>query len=145
MELKPLPFNYTDVNPTIQPDAPIPPLPIELKPVPYSMVVHNQPQEQQYSTIGPFNPLVNNVQLNREYCKLSHDVHAKSMQSLHGRLQHPHADFTTPQHQSAVRGYSTWPLNSKYQTQSELSTTLPERKSPETCEDNCYCSLHYLI
>ena len=111
MELKPLPFNYTDVDPTIQPDAPLAPLPVELNPVPYKEVVHNQPQEQQYSTIGPSNPLVNIVQLNREYSKLYHDVHSKSMQSLHskgyGRLQHPRTDFTTPQHQSTIGGYST--------------------------------------
>ena len=111
------------------------------------MVLHNQPQEQQYSTNGPSNPLVNNVQFNGEYCKLSHDVHSKSMQSLHsegyGRL---HTDFTTPRHQSAVGGYSTLPLNSKSQTQNEQSITLPGQiSSPETCEDNCYCSLYYFI
>ena len=128
MELK---LNYADVDPTIQPDAPIPPLPIDLNPVPYSMVLHNQPQEQQYSTIGPSNPLMNNVQVDgEEYSKLNHDVHAKSMQSLHsegyGKLQHPHTDFTTPQHQSASA------LNSKSQTQNELSTTLPGQiSSPE--------------
>ena len=55
------------------PDTPIPPVPIELKPVNYSIVVHNQPHEQQYSTIGPSNPLMNTV----------HDVHAKSDQSFH--------------------------------------------------------------
>ena len=117
MEFKPLPLNYGDVDPTIQPDAPLVPLPVELNPVPYSIVVHNQPQEQQYSTIGLSNSLVNNVQLNREYCKLNRDVHAKSTQSLHsegyGRLQHPHTDFTTPQHQSTIGGYSTLPLNSQ--------------------------------
>ena len=156
VERKRLPFNYADVDPTIQPDAPIPPLPIELNPVTYKEVVHNQPQEQQYSTIGPSNPLVNNVQVDgEEYSKLNHDVHAKSIQSLHsagyGKLQHPHTDFTTPQHQSATEGYSTLPLNSKYKTQNEQSVTLPgqisspERKSPETREDNCYCSLHYFI
>ena len=156
MELKPLPPNYTDMDTTIQPDAPLVPLPVELNPVPYSMVVHNQPQEKQYSTIGPSNPLMNNVQVDgEEYCKLNHDVHAKSMQSLHsegyGRLQHPRTDFTTPQHQSAMGGYSTLPLNSKSQTQNEQSITLPgqisspERKSPETSEDNFYCSLHYFI
>ena len=156
VEGKLLPPNYADVDPTIQPDAPIPPLPIELKPVTYKEVLHNQPQEQQYSTIGPSNPLVNKVQVNgEEYSKLNRDVHAKSMQSLHsegyGKLQHPHTDFTTPQHQSTVGGYSTLPLNSKYKTQNEQSIALPgqilslERKSPETCEDNCYCSLHYFI
>ena len=31
MEPKPLPFNYTDVDPTIQTDAPLAPPPIELK------------------------------------------------------------------------------------------------------------------
>ena len=136
MERKPLPSNYADVDPIIQPDAPIPPLPIELKAVTYSMVVHNQPQEQQYSTISPSNPLVNNVQVDgEEYSKSNHDVHAKSMQSLHstgyGKLQHPHTDFTTPQHQSTEGEYST------------------ERKSPETSEDNCYChfitSYNYLL
>ena len=156
MELKPLPPNYTDVDPTIQPDAPIPLLPVELNPVTYNEVVHNQPQEQQYSTIGPSNPLVNIVQVDgEEYSKLNHDVHANSMQSLHsegyGRLQHPRTDFTTPQHQSTIGGYSTLSLNSKYETQNEQSITLPgqisspERKSPETCEDNCYCSRHYFI
>ena len=130
VELKPLPFNYTDVDYTIQPDAPLAPPPVELNPVPYSMVVHNQPQEQQYSTIGPSNPLVNNVQVDGErYSKLNHDVHAKSIQSLdsegYERLQHPHTDFTTPQRQST------------------------EGKSPETSEDNCYChfitSYNYLL
>ena len=115
MECKPLPSNYADVDPTIQPDDPIPPLPIELKPVTYSMVVHNQPQEQQYSNIGPSNPLMNIV----------HDVHAKSMQPLrsagYGKLQHPHTDFTTPQHQSTEGIYST------------------EWKSPESSENICYC------
>ena len=146
VELKPLPPNYTDVDTAIQPDAPIPPLPIERKPVTYSMVVHNQPQEQQYSTVGPSNPLMNNVQVDgEEYCKLNHDVHARSMQSLHsegyGRLQHPHTDYTKPQ--PAVGGYSTLPLNSKSQTQSEQSISLPgqilspERKSPESCKANC--------
>ena len=144
VERKLLPFNYTDVDPTIHPDAPIPPLPIELNPVTYKEVVHNQPQEQQLSTIGPSNPLMNNLQADREeYSKLNHDVHAKSMQSLHsegyGKLQHPHTDFT-PQHQSTVGGYSTLPLNSKYQTQNERFTTLPGQiSSPETREDNCYC------
>ena len=148
VELKLLPFNYTDVDPTVQPDAPLAPLPVELNPVPYSMVVHNQPQEQQYSTISPSNPLVNNVQVDgEEYSKLNHDVHAKPIRSLHsagyGKLQHPHTNFTTPQHQSTVGGYSTLPLNSKSETQSEQSITLPgqisspERKSPETCEANC--------
>ena len=153
MERKPLPPNYADVNPTIQPDAPIPPPPIELKPVTYKEVLHNQPQEQQYSIIGPSNPLMNNVQVDgEEYSKLNHDVHAQSMQSLHsegyGKLQQPHTDFTTPQHQSAVGGYSTLPLNSKSQTQIEQSITLPGHiSSPQTCEDNCYCycSLHYFI
>ena len=156
MELKPLPFNITDVDPVIQPDAPSAPLPVELNPVPYSMVVHNQPQEQQYSTIGPSNPLMNKVQVDgEEYSKLNRDVHAKSMQSLHsesyGKLQHPRTDFTTPQHQFATEGYSTLPLNSKYKTQNEQSIALPGqisslgRKSPETSEDNCYCSLHYFI
>ena len=144
MEHKPLPFNYADVDPTIQPDAPIPPLPIELKPVTYKEVL------QQYSTIGPSNPLMNNVQVDREeYSKLNHDVHVKSMQSLHsegyGKLQHLHTDFTTPQHQSAIDGYSTLPLNSKSQTKNEQSITLPGQISSETCEDNCYCSLHYFI
>ena len=154
VEGKLLPPNYADVDPTIQPDAPIPPLPIERNPVPYSMVVHIQPQKQQYSTIGPSNPLVNIVQVDgEEYSKLNHDVHAKSMQSLHsegyGRLHHPCTDLTTPQHQSAMEEYSTLPLNSKSQTQNEQSITLPgqisspERKSPETSEDNFYCSLHY--
>ena len=149
MELKPLPSNYADVDPTIQLDAPIAPLPIELNPVPYSVVLHNQPQEQQYSTIGPSNPHMNNVQVDGEaYSKLNHDVHAKSMQSLHsegyGRLQHPRTDFTTPQHQSTIGGYSTLPLNSKYQTQNENFITLPGQiSSPEKCKDNCYCSLHY--
>ena len=84
VEVKLLPPNYADVDPTIQPDAPIPPLPIELKPVTYNEVVHNQPQEQQYSTIGLSNPLVNKVQVDgEEYSKLNRDVHAKSMQSLH--------------------------------------------------------------
>ena len=147
MEVKPLPSNYTDVDPTIQPDAPLAPLPVELNPVPYSMVVHNQPQ---YSTIGSSNPLMNIVQLNREYCKLNRDVHAKSTQSLHsegyGRLQHPRTDFTTPQHQSTIWGYSTLSLNSKYQTQNEKFTTHPGQiSSPKTSEDNCYCSLHYFI
>ena len=138
VERKLLPFNYADVDPTIQPDAPIPPLPIELNPVTYKEVVHNQPQEQQYSTIGPSNPVMNNVQVDgEEYSKLNHDVHAKSMQSLH---------FITPQHQLAVSGYYTLPLNSKSKTQNEQSTTLPGQiSSPETCEDNCYCSLHYFI
>ena len=62
VELKPLPSNYTDVDPTIQPDAPTPPLPIERNPVTYKEVVHNQPQEQQYSTIGLSNPFMNEVQ-----------------------------------------------------------------------------------
>ena len=124
VELKPLPSNYTDVDPTIQPDAPLAPLPVELNPVPYSMIVHNQPQEQQYSTIGPSNPLMNSVQVDgEEYSKLSHDVHAKLMQLLHsegyGRLQHPHSDFTTPR-----------------STEGEHPN---ERKSPETSEDGCYC------
>ena len=154
MEMKPLPSNYTDVDTTVQPDAPIAPLPIELNPVTYNEVVHNQPQEQQYSTIGPSNPLImNNAQVDgsgEEYCKLNHDVHAKSMQSLnsegYGKLQHPHTDFTTPQHQSAMEGYSTLPLNSKHQTQNEQSITLSGQiSSPETSEDNCYCSLHYFI
>ena len=151
MELKPLPPNYADVDPTVQPDAPLAPPPVELNPVTYYEVVHNQPQEQQYSTIGPSNPLMNNVQVDgEEYSKLNHDVHAKSMQSLHsegyGRLQHPRTDFTTPQHQSAIGGYSTLPLNSKSQTQNEQSITLPGQiSSPETSEDNCYCSLHYFI
>ena len=156
VEVKLLPPNYTDVDTTIQPDAPIPPLPIELKPVTYNEVVHNQPQEQQYSTIGLSDPLVNKVQVDgEEYSKLNHDVHAKSMQSLnsegYGKLQHPRTDFTTPQHQSTEEGYATLPLNSKYETQNEQSVTLPgqisspERKSPETCEDNCYCSLHCFI
>ena len=151
VERKLLPFNYADVDPTIQPDAPIPPLPIELKPVTYNEVVHNQPQEQQYSTIGPSNPLVNNVQVDgEEYSKLNHDVHAKSMQSLHcegyGRLQDPHTDFTTPQHQVVIGGYSSLPLNSKSQTQNEQSITLPGQiSSPETSEDNCYGSLHNFI
>ena len=147
-----LPPNYTDVDPTIQPDAPLAPLPVELNPVTYNEVVHNQPQEQQYSIIGSSNPLVNKVQVGEEYSKLNHDVHAKSMQSLHsegyGKLQHPRTDFTTPQHQSTEGGYSTLPLNLKYETQNEQSPgqiSSPERKSPETCEDNCYCSLHYFI
>ena len=146
VEVKLLPPNYTDVDTTIQPDAPLVPLPVELNPVPYSIVVHNQPQEQQYSTIGPSNPLVNIVQVDgEEYSKLNHDVHAKSMQSLHsegyGRLQHPHTDYTKPQ--PAVEGYSTLPLNSKSQTQSEQSISLPgqilspERKFPESCKANC--------
>ena len=122
VERKPLPSNYADVDPTIQPDAPIPPLPIELKPVTYKEVVHNQPQEQQYSTIGPSNPLMNNVQVDgEEYSKLNHYVHTKSMQSLHseghGKLQH----------QSTEGEYST------------------ERKTHETCKDNCYSPLHYFI
>ena len=103
MEHKPLPLNYADVDPTIQPDAPIAPLPIELKPVTYSMVVHNQPQEQQYSTCGPSNPLMN------------------FRSAGYGKFQHPHTDFTTPQHQSTEGGYAT------------------ERKSPETSEDICHC------
>ena len=155
-KLKPLPSNYTDVDPTVQPDTPLVRLSVELNPVIYNEVVHNQPLEQQYSTIGPSNPHMNNVQVGgEEYSKLNHNVHAKSMQSLHsegyGRLQHPHTDFATPQHQSAMEGYSTLPLNSKSQTQNEQSITLPgqisspERKSPETSEDNCYCSLHYFI
>ena len=152
MEHKLLPFNYADVDTTKQPGAPIAPLPVELNPVPYSIVVHNQPQEQQYSTIGPSNPLGSNVQVDgEEYSKLNHDVHAKSLHSEgYGKLQHPRTDFTTPQHQS-TEGYSTLPLSSKYETQNEQSITLPgqisspERKSPETCEDNCYCSLHYFI
>ena len=116
-EHKPSLFNYTDGDPT---DASTPPLAIELKPVTYKEVVHNQPQEQQYSTIGPSNPVMNNVQVDgEEYSKLNHDVHAKSIQSLdsksYERLQHPHTDFTTPQRQST------------------------EGKSPETSEDNCYC------
>ena len=77
----------------------------------------------------------------REYSKLSH-THVKSED--YGRLQHPNIDFTTPQqksqHQSTVGGYSTLPLNSKYQTQNEQPTTgqisSPERNSPETCENN---------
>ena len=126
VEVKPMPPNHTDVDTTTQPDAPIAPLPTELKPVTYKEVLHNQPQEQQYSTIGPSNPLVNNVQVDgEEYCKLNYDVHAKSMQSLHsagyGKLQHPRNVFTTPQHQSTEEEYST------------------ERKFPETSEDNCYC------
>ena len=148
MEHKLLPLNYADVDTTIQPDAPLAPLPVELNPVIYNEVVHNQPQKQQYSTVGLSNPLMNNVQVDgEEYSKLNHDVHAKSMQSLHsevyGRLQHPYTDFTTPQHQSAVGGYSTLALNSKYQKQIKQSITLPgqisspERKSPETCEANC--------
>ena len=150
MELKPLPPNYADVDPTVQPDAPLVPLPVELNPVPYSMVLHNQPQEQQYSTIGPSNSFMNNVRVDEEYSKLNHDVHAKSMQSLHsegyGRLQHPCTDFTTPQHQSAMKGYSTLPLNSKSQTQIAQSIPLPGQiSSPETSEDDCYCSLHYFI
>ena len=151
MELKPLPSNYADVDPTIQPGAPIPPLPIERNPDTYNEVLHNQPQEQQNSTIGPSNPLMNNVQVDgEEYSKLNHDVHAKLMQSLHsagyGKLQHPHTDFTTPQHQSAIGGYSTLPLNLKSQTQNEQSIALPGQiSSPETCEDNCYCPLHYFI
>ena len=143
MKLKPLPPNYTDVDTTVQPDAPIPPLPIERNPVTYKEVVHIQPQEQQYSTICPSNPLMNNVQVDgEEYSKLNHDVHAKSMQPLHSEG----SDFTPPQHQSAVGGYSTLPLNSKYQTQSEMFTTLPGQISPpETCEDNCYCSFTSLL
>ena len=125
------------------PDAPIPPLPIELKPVTYSMVLHNQPPKLQYSTIGPSNPLMNSVQVDGEgYCKLNHDVHAKSVQSLHsegyGKLQHPHTDFTTRQYQSAVSGYFTLPLKSESQVQNELSTTLPGQiSSPETGKNNC--------
>ena len=137
VERKPLPSNYTDVDTTIQPDAPIAPLPIELNPVTYNEVVHNQPQEQQYSTIGTSNPLVNKVQVDgEEYSKLNHDVHAKSMQSLHsesyGKLQHPRTDFTTLQHQSAVGVYSTLALNSNYPTQSEKFTTHPGQISSET-------------
>ena len=65
---------------------------------------------------------MNEVQVHREYCKLSHDVHAKLIQPLHsegyGRLQHPHTDFTTPQYQCTKGGYST--------------LAPPERKSHET-------------
>ena len=63
MELKPLPPNYTDVDPTVQPDAPLAPLPVELN---HSMVVHNQPQKQMYSIIGPSNPRMNNVRIDEE-------------------------------------------------------------------------------
>ena len=121
-----LPLNYTDVN---QPDAPIAPPPIEL-----NMVVHNQPQKQQYSIIGPSNPLGSNVQVDEEeYSELNHDVHAKSIQSIdsegYERLQHPHTDFSIPQ-----------------STEGEHPT---ERKSPKTSEDFCYChfitSYNYLL
>ena len=153
VEHKPLPSNYTDVDPTIQPDAPIPPLPTERNTVTYKEVLHNQPQS---STIGPF---MNEVKVDGEYSKLSHthDVHVKSMQSLqsedYGRLQQSNIDFTKPQqksqHQSTVGGYSTLPLNSKYQTQNEQPTTGQisslERNSLGTCEDNYYNSLHYFI
>ena len=125
------------MDPKIQPDAPLAPLPVELNPVPYSMVLHNEPQEQQYSTIGPSNLFMNIVQVDgEEYSKLNHDVHAKSMQSLHsesyGKLQHPRTDFTTLQHQSAVGVYSTLALNSNYPTQSEKFTTHPGQISSET-------------
>ena len=124
MEMKPLSSHYTDVDPTIHPDA---------------------PQEQRYTTIGPSNPLMNNVKVDEEeYSKLNHDVHAKSMQSLHsegyGKLQHPCIVFTTPQYQFATEGYSTLPLNSKYETQNEQSITHPGQiSSPESSEDICYC------
>ena len=136
------------MDPTIQPDAPLAPPPVKLNPVTYNEVLHNQPQEQQYSTIGPSNPLMNNVQVDgEEYSGMNHDVHAKSIQSLrsegYGKLQHPRIVFTTPQYQFATEGYSTLPLNLKYETQDEQSITLPgqisspERKSPETSKDNC--------